>query len=159
MSKNRLGYSNDFFGFLLKYLFSIKLSGEIQQTFRHKLSHSPAAGVSSAVRGLITWQWAPDRRPARQVGQLLSPTRPGGTFIRVRVHLPQPTLPHSLPSPMQPIAHATWRCICAHNKKQAGSRPACFLLPLKVDQAFLTICETHQPLAFTDFPGNSWHGP
>jgi hypothetical protein len=29
---------------------------------------------------LITWQWAPDRDPARQASQLLSLTRPGGTF-------------------------------------------------------------------------------
>lgn len=27
------------------------------------------------------------------------------------------------------------------------------------DQAFLVECETHQPLALTDLPGNSWHGP
>ena len=32
------------------------------------------------LRGLITWQWAPDCRPARQAGQLLGLTRLGSTF-------------------------------------------------------------------------------
>ena len=27
------------------------------------------------------------------------------------------------------------------------------------DQAFFGVCDTHQPFAFTDLPGNSWHGP
>jgi hypothetical protein len=32
------------------------------------------------LRGLITWQWAPDCRPARQAGQLLGLTRLGSIF-------------------------------------------------------------------------------
>jgi len=36
---------------------------------------------------LITWQWAPDRRPARQAGQLLSLTRLGSTFLLGCRHL------------------------------------------------------------------------
>jgi hypothetical protein len=39
------------------------------------VAHSSIAGVSSSVRGLITWQWAPDRGSTRQVGKLLSLTR------------------------------------------------------------------------------------
>jgi len=31
---------------------------------------------------LITWQWAPDRGSARQVGKLLSLMCPGRTFVR-----------------------------------------------------------------------------
>ncbi|RDI98285.1 hypothetical protein DVT68_14530 [Dyella solisilvae] len=43
------------------------------------------------LRGLITWQWAPDCRPARQAGQLLGLTRLGSIFYSpkffgLRVH-------------------------------------------------------------------------
>jgi hypothetical protein len=36
-----------------------------------------------AIRGLITWQWAPDRGSARQVGKLLSLVCPGRTFVEI----------------------------------------------------------------------------
>src|SRR5690242_8986689 len=59
-------------------------SKDLTEVFREKSRRRspelPTAGVSFELRGLITWQWAPDRRPARQAGQLLSLTRLGSTF-------------------------------------------------------------------------------
>lgn len=85
------------------------------------------------LRGLITWQWAPDRRPARQAGQLLSLTRLGSIFQTGR-----PAPPHA----------------CKIRQRAPCASTACALV-----QAFLAVWETHQPLAFTDLPGNSWQGP
>ena len=108
------------------------------------------------LRGLITWQWAPDCRPARQAGQLLGLTRLGSIF----------SLTEFFGSSFSPcarkhrrIARDRVRDDGVMGKRKAGieagfpSRDACN------DQAFLGACDTHQPFAFTALPGNSWHGP
>ncbi|GLQ98697.1 hypothetical protein GCM10007863_31170 [Dyella mobilis] len=95
-------------------------------------------------RGLITWQWAPDRDPARQASQLLSLTRPGSTFQQY---------------PFVFIKRLQMQAFFLNAAQQkAGARPA----SAKRDtacQAFFGVCEMHQPFELTALPGNSWHGP
>jgi hypothetical protein len=64
---------------------------------------------------LITWQWAPDRDPARQASQLLSLTRPGSTFQ----HYPFVFIKRLR---MQAFFYASSR------HKKAGARPAFSLM-------------------------------
>ena len=45
----------------------------------------------------------------------------------------------------------------ARATKKAGAVPASIERGMPL-QAFFE-CDTHQPFAFTDLPGNSWHGP
>ena len=66
------------------------------------------AGVSSSVRGLITWQWAPDRRPAYQVGQLLSLMRPGSTFASLMFIVAGTPLPADQPHSLSQFSMRTW---------------------------------------------------
>lgn len=89
------------------------------------------------VRGLITWQWAPDRRPARQTGSAPHPGAPGSTF--------------EAPRRVQRDASTN---------KKAGFTAGLSFFPLKSSyQPAFTACDTHQPFAATDLPGNNWQGP
>ena len=93
-------------------------------------------------RGLITWQWAPDRDPARQASQLLSLTCPGSTFQR-----------H--PSFSSKRLRRRRRFSFAQNN-EAGDSPAVYTFhEVKALYAFLGVCEIHQPFALTALPGNS----
>jgi hypothetical protein len=66
---------------------------------------------------LITWQWAPDCRPARQAGQLLGLTRLGCIFLR---------LDHSIAgeAPRLSLSNALRRVFSClfHANKKAGTK-------------------------------------
>ena len=104
------------------------------------------------LRGLITWQWAPDCRPARQAGQLLGLTRLGSIF----------SLTESFGSSLPENKHdARERCAFArvHSARKKAGIDAGFLVAWRCAQAFFGECDTHQPFALTALPGNNWHGP
>jgi hypothetical protein len=92
---------------------------------------------------LITWQWAPDRRPAHQAGQLLNLMRRAAPFlaaIATQRTESRPTTPNNKKS------RRKRRLFREYGR---GSS----------DQALFGECDTHQPFALTALPGNSWHGP
>ena len=109
-------------------------------------------------RGLITWQWAPDCRPARQAGQLLGLTRLGSIFYspmhRFRVL-------SSLTTCNARFVRVVVHRMHGESQKKEGRHMAGLRYEFVrfVDQAFFTACDTHQPFALTALPGNSWHGP
>jgi len=124
------------------------------------VAHSTKAGVSSSVRGLITWQWAPDRRPARQVGKLLSLTCRAALSRQPYLHKATRAGASISPLSRDPAALSIRFGMIVGRRMNKGRHLCRPLLCLHDgDQAFFGVCDMHQPFAFTDLPGNSRQGP